>query len=390
MRYLVASIAAVCLVFGSTDADAKRKKKRTVMVLPLEGPAATGLAEAEEAIRDAVAETLPGYRLLPPSKLNFSAMQVATGCGEDEKDCLKVIGRTLGATQVVRAGLVIDAGRAKLSLMSVRTKSQKTTSYLAEMPWGEGTTELTYHVVKGLGGDPGPAAGSLAPYLASSVGSLEKAQYYLNGLEVPVAALQKVQPGPHRLEIRVAGFEPFNWSGRVDAFRPVRVAVRLEPTTESTPTIAATDPILKNVPPPSAAPAATPKEQTAAPVQARTEIDEEEESIPYIAAYVLGGGTLVSAGVTALFGAQYQSAVSDAEASGVGCDAAAGWDPSAPTCVEGRRKARNLNIGIGVTAGLAGATLAAFLIEMLMDGDEDAVPVALSVGPGTVQVSGSF
>ncbi len=333
--------------------------EKAVLVLKLEHP---GLEDAvvrtlDDAVRNQIKKSLPKQKLLPAPALDLPAMQVAAGCADDTASCLASIGDTMGGGLVVRVRLSGAQKKADLEITMVRVVTGKLDSYRAELREVDAASELElrWHVEKALGFKPAPLFGTLNLVTASKMGSLEGAEIFLDDKKVPKVALERLEPGQHRLEIIQQGFENFIWVGVVRPGRETAVMVSFEPKTVAVaPPADVTPPIAEAPPPPVTL---TPEIVASGP-------PEDEPKLRFT--WIFGAGAIISATVGTVAWLMFTTSTKP-EAERVAGDPASPEEERVRKLAELNDQAsrqKNINyVSTGVAAGLGVATIVAFFLE---------------------------
>jgi hypothetical protein len=376
MRLALAAIALLALLSSgprvvAAPAGAARPGL-LVLRLEHEGLAKPLSSALEAAVRREVEAALVKGRLLPAPALDLESMQLAAGCSSDAPPCLASIGRTLGATQVLRVRLSggLEKSVAEVSLVQVSSaKVQRSEVTLGELD-AESGPELGWVAARLL--NPSRAAPAGALTLAPASGTdLLGAELLLDDRAVSAQALATLEPGRHRLDVKKKGFEGFIWIGEVRPGRSQRVEVRLEPRVAGRATV--------ETPPIGARSAA---DADRARVGATVEPGPAPRS-SRVVTWVLAGGTLVAAGVGGIFGARVLSLEDEASTARLDC---AGADFDADTCASGRTSATVANVGWAVAGGLLVASAVAFFVEA-PDEREPATQIGLAPRAGGAEAT---
>lgn len=312
------------------------------------------LLDAE--IRDEVA-LVSKLNLLPRPALELSGMKLASGCGGSDVECLRQIGKTLGASKVLWA--VVEGGvhEATLSLILVDTSKSKERTLsrgLSDISGGSGP-EIRLHVAAVFGVKKRLPGGSLV--LRSPAGvSLEGAALMLDDAPIDRAGLDNVTPGSHRLSVRSEGYETFVWTGNVRSGVATEVPVDLAPLEL-----------------PQGEPVAGTDESGPSGLSVTTEAPEES---PLVMTWILAGTAVGAAVVGTIFGLRKLSLANEIETAqnevNEACDS--GADPAkcgysvcdherAGDC-ESADSAATIATVSWVAAGVVGAAaIGAYLIE---------------------------
>ncbi len=315
--WAAASVVGLLALTAATPALAA---KPAVLVLELETQGLPdGVGEAlDAAMRAEVAEILGSERsLLPKPALDFDGMKLAAGCTDEGVGCLVVIGRTLGAAQVLQAVLAGSTERARASFTLVEVETEEVRRSAAELTSVDAASaaELRVHVAAAFGVRREPPTGAI---VLSATVDLGGAELLLDDKKIPPSLLSRVPPGEHRLELRKSGYETFIWVGAVRPGRPTQVAVNLTLSpvaTRGMPPIPGAP--VDVAPPPDPAPGRAP----APPASGR------------LWTWVLGGAAVVAAGVGTAFGLRVMALESDLTEASARLSAACNDDP---TCVQTR------------------------------------------------------
>ena len=325
-------------------------------------------------VRDEAKKSLPKVVLLPPPALDFPDMQMAAGCADDSPACLASIGRTLGASQVLRVQVFGAPKKAELrvALVQVQASRGAVQSEILEDVGEASEAELRYHVAKALGAKPAPLTGKIT--LVAEPGALDGAELFLDDKKVPRGALAKVEAGKHRLDVHQRDHEAFIWIGEVKGGRETVVQVELVPKRPAPPVAVAVPPPVERRPDaPSAAAAGAPEGPAA---QVFTPGPEEDEG-GRVYTWVLAGSAAVAAGAGVVLGLRVLSQEDQVVREGLDCP---GADYDAAGCASGRRTALFTNLAWGAAGGLAvGAVLAYFLEDA---GDDQAVDLGVAPTSG--------
>ena len=344
-KLIVSIIAIAALVpVGTSSAQAQTKR---VLLLPLSADFLDPslVRQLDKELRDEVSQAMPDYLVLPRPALDLTSMKVAAGCATDGPRCLALIGRTAQAVYVLQVTLRGSPRKARLFVRQVDARpNRRSTKYEAELVdvGPASNRELRWHLATALGAKPPPLMGriSLVPGRANG---LRGARILLDDRQVPLAALDQVNPGQHRLEVQRDGYQTFTWMGSI---RPGRdTAIQL-------PTVALRDPARRRAIDP-AAPSVAAVESSSSPVWG----------------WILGAGAVVAAGTATVFAVQVLDLEKDAEEADLQCDAE---DENNSVCEDGRSRALLTNITWGVAGALAVGSLVAFLVETSGDDGETA------------------
>lgn len=386
MRPIVAS--AILLSVLATPGLAEARGGILVLKLEQEGLPPAVVEALQQGLRAGVRRARRG-RLLSPPALDFAGMQLTAGCVDDGPACLATMGRPIGASRVVRTQLVGDQARSELTITVVMVRNQRRRVYQAELTdiTADSRAEVAWHASKALGGKPPPLQGGIALLMGSSIGTLEGAEFFLDDKKVSRAALEKLSPGNHRLEVHQRGFETFIWIGDVKPGRQSEVRVELKPTKVATaspppppPPAVETPPV--SPPPPAAVP----------PPPSNTVVTGPNDSQPIFYTFFVGGAAVLAAGtgvVFAVIGKESNDKLHELEEeNGEGLYSGCVTEkPDTELCNEVNRYEDRRRLGeVGnyaafITAGVLAATaVTVFFIEWSA-GDESSMDVAVGLAP---------
>lgn len=245
MRTLTAFLAfGLCLGVASEAAAKRRKDKLLILLLEADDIPSNLALAVNAAVRDEAASASLGLKLLPPPAMDFTSMQLAAACIDDGASCLAGIGRTLGASKVMRVQLTGPVRKAtfKLTVVNVRSRKAKKTEITIDDLDSESLPQVRWWVSKILGGNPKPLVGAIALVIGGDEGSLDEAELFLDDRKVTEASLAKVSPGRHRLEVRQKGYESFLWMGNVRSGQETLVTVKFNAKIRVTPPISKAPP----------------------------------------------------------------------------------------------------------------------------------------------------
>ena len=365
----------VQLLVGGWAHPAEAQSRGSVLVLRLEH---TGLPDdrvpsLERAMRGGIRRAMPRYAMLPAPKIELAALQRAAGCVQDGRGCLVGIGRTLGATLVVRVRLAPTPTALDLEVQGVWTRSGRAIRYDAELgPLGdESPAELSWHIDRAFGRTSSEPVGRIELVPQKPTDTLDGAEVRLDGEVISAEALATVKPGERRLELLQDGFESFVWVGRVRPGRTTRIAVQRTPREGESPVE-----VFKIVAPTDATAPETTTEATASPGGPR-----------FVATWILGSATLVAASASTALAVTVLKREEDAEEQGLDCE---GMDRDTDTCSAGRRQATLTTVSWAVTAGLAAATVTALFLEWPASSDDVQVGVGFTKGGASAALRLTF
>lgn len=381
------------LALALATAAAPAWAQGSVLVLQLEaaGLPETHLGALDAAMREEIAGLIPARaKLLPRPALDFAGLREATGCADPSNSCLQSIAKTISATQVVRVSLAGSLEQMKGTLVIVEVASGKVKSANLELfdVGADSVIELRHQIALAYGIKRELPPGSVSLYVASSVGKLEGAELFLEGVAAKASDLTKLATGKRTIEVRQQGFEPFRWSGYVHAGRDVRVGVTFAP-------MSAPDPVVGQVAPPDApvdpTPAIDAPPAGEAPVTVAVTPAETDSGPNYLVPAILGVGSLTAAIVATIGGVQVLSAQNrHADECNVttGRDVRCGdaLDPG-PTCTldycEDARGAATLSTAFWVVSGLLGAgAVTSYLVVTALADDDSPVTGTVAPAPG--------
>ncbi len=298
MRPLLAGVLILGALAGASGAHAA-KKEGAILILKLEseGLAPELVTVLDEAVRTGVRRAKKG-RVLPAPALDFSGMQMAAGCLDDSADCLLSMGRPLNATRVIRVVMSGNNEHATFTITVVGMKKGRAQTYEAKLDdlGPESKEELTWHTLAALGIKQPPLEGGIELFMASSIGSLEGAEYFLDDKKVPRSALESLAPGAHRVEVHQKGFETFIWIGEIKKGRTEQVRVEFKPRQSTAVAVGPPD-----EPPPGSwrrHDDLPPPAGESPPPSLRVATTHEA---PIIYTFVVGGAAVVAAGVAVAF-----------------------------------------------------------------------------------------
>ena len=364
---LLTATALAVVAVGSWAGEAEAQPRR-ILVLPLTSDfLPERLArQIEEQLRDEIASSLPRYQVLPRPALDLQSLKLAAGCGSDSPKCFALIGRTVQATFVVYVSLLGSEKQAVLQVRRVSSRRAKESKYEAELAdVGAGSSkELRWHVATALGARPPPLMGRIVLMSASKMGSLDGARILLDDQTVPLSALEQVNPGRHRIEVRKTGFRTFVRMVSVKPGRDTPVRVSFVP---------------REAPPPSPPVASNPP-----PIIPPTASVRVEESSGPVWTWILGAGAVVAAGTATVFGVQVLGLESDAESAELNCESEHRSDD---ICSDGRSRALMANVTWGVAGALAVGAVIAYFVESGGESEDSSTRVGLSPTPGGVSAA---
>lgn len=285
----MASIAALALASGWGSAHAA---DQSILVLPIEHGSLSAplVKDLDRVARERAHAAFPGTTLMPAPALTVPDLLVAAGCAKASYTCFAGIGRTVGASQVVRVQVDGTAERAKLTVTHVRVASKrgsKHTASIDDLP--NAIAIFGWHVEKGAGGDPAPLTGQIKLLTQGGLGSLEGAELFLDDQRITPAALDKLAPGEHHLIVKQQGFESVHWRGAIEGGRTETVRVEFVPEKKA-------EPPPPPPPPPALATAPPPPPPPSNVITGPVDGEEPEFGLFY---------TLIFGGAAALVGAAW-------------------------------------------------------------------------------------
>lgn len=343
----------------------------SVLVLPVEqsGFDAQFVKDLDRVARERVKAAMPEASLMPAPALGVPDLLIAAGCAKASYACFAGIGRTVGATDVIRIQLEGTPKRANLIVTRVRVANKRGSKHEAKLQdfTVDAVEAYGWHVEKGAGGDPAPLTGRIKLLTAGGLGSLEGAELLLDDAKITRPALDTLVPGEHHLIIKQTGFESVHWRGRIEGGRTETVRVEFTPEK-------------KAAPPPPPPPVASAPPPTEPPITVTGPVDDEPE-FGLFYTLIFGTLTAVSGAAIAYFGLKVLDLEKDTEAMRVNCVMA----PTTPICEDGEQTEAITNVAIGVTAAFGIATIVALVLEW-PDGsepgmDEDGTELSLGVAP---------
>ncbi len=343
----------------------------SVLVLPVEQSsfdAQLGKALDAEA-RSRVKTAMPEATLMPAPALGVPDLLVAAGCAKANYACFAGIGRTVGATDVVRVQLEGTAKRVKLIVTRVRVANKRGSKHSATLKdfSMDALQVFGWHVEKGAGGSPAPLTGRIKLLTAGGLGSLDGAELFLDDQRITRPALDTLAPGEHHLIVKQTGFESVHWRGRIEGGRTETVRIEFVPEQKTAPP---PPPVASGPPPPTGEP----------PVTVTGPVDGEEPEYGLFYSLILGSLTVVAGASIAYLGLQVLSTEDKVVEMGANCEA----DPDQQICADGRQQAALTNVAIGVTVALGVATAVALIVEW-PDGSEPEMEsgpeVSFGIGP---------
>lgn len=357
MRGTTIAAVALLVLAGSSAADAVDK---SVLVLPVEhdGLDPNVVKNLDRLARERVEKVFASHRLLPAPALGVPDLLVAAGCSKPSAACLATIGRTVGATQVIRVQARGAPEKIRLEVQRVRVSSQKGKTYKHTIDdlTPEALPIFAWHVETAVGGRPAPLTGQIALLTEGEFGSLDGAELLLDDQRATPKDLETLAPGEHHLVVMQRGFESVHWRGFVEGGRTVTVRVKFEPV--QPPPVAAAPP--PEAPPPAAIVGVTP--------------EESDDGLKVT--WVFGVATGLSAVAAGAIGLSVLVTESEVEEQQIDCFPDDGSTPQG--ICEGGFFRRDLANGLWITTGaLAVMTAVAFFIEV-PDGSEP--ETAVSVG----------
>ncbi len=356
-----------------------------VLVLQLSSDFLSGstAADLDRHLRKKLRAARP-RRFLPKPAVDLASLQLVAGCGDDGPRCFALIGRTAQAASVVQVSIVGSAERARLLVRQVDSRTEALTTYKAGLRDVSGSSreEIAWHVATALGLRPAPLTGRVELTNDLQVGSLEGATVLLDDRIVLLSALEQMNPGRHRIEVRQDGFEPFVWIGMVRPGRNTKVPIRFVPRPRfgEDEEGAFAD-----------APGAVPPDRGSSPVAEAGPIagaDAIDDDSGPLWTWILGASALAAAGTATVFGVQVLSLESDAESAGLDCD---GDDRNADTCADGRSRALLSNVTWAVAGALAVSAVVAYFLETdSPEADGAAMSTRVGVAPTQDGVSAAI
>jgi len=358
-----------------------------VIVLQLEAPRlpAATVTALEEALRTEVALVLPARaKMLPRPALDYSGLREAAGCVDDGAKCMQSIGKLISATQVFRAVISGTAAQATATFDVVDVSSGKAKTSSGELGdvAPESAAELRVMVALAFGVKRDVPPGTISLYVSSSVGKLEGAEVFVDGVATKPADLGKLVPGKHSVEVRQTGFEPFSWTGLIRAGRDTRVGVTFTPTRVSTP-VASTKPAPAT---PLAKPAPSAQSNPALVASAPL-----SRGPGYLLPGLLGAASLVTGVVAAIHAFRVLGLQDEHNATcaptmnrpeGCGRIDAPGDDCTLGVCEDGRTASTLANVFWIASGTLATGAVTLFIIESSQS--DGAVSVAPAPGGATL------
>ncbi|MCB9653855.1 MAG: hypothetical protein H6729_06965 [Deltaproteobacteria bacterium] len=200
-----------------------------ILILKLEGKAIPRkiLDRLQGASRGAIEDVVgANTRILPTPALDLPSMLLAAGCSDETTVCLTEIGRTLGATGVLRVVLKGSVERAQVSLVYVRMDGRPAIARSFDLVGldEESAAEFRWHVCRALGGSPEPLYGEVKIVTPDGAG-LADASIFVNEQLMRPEDLRRLPPGDYRIEVRRPGFDPGTWMGLVRGGRATIVPI---------------------------------------------------------------------------------------------------------------------------------------------------------------------
>lgn len=369
-RVISLSLALLFSAFSNARAVAQANKSILLVEMQGEGIKDEMLNLYDEMLRLEVKE-VSGLNVLPKPALDFEGMKLAAGCAGGP-ECLRVIGRMTGAGAVLQSTLSGTNDRAKIEFVLVDVRSGKEKTLLRELVDldGDDHSEFRNYVAELFGVKRTPDPGQIQLTLKSSLVSLESAEIFLDDQKVSLSRLAGVEPGNHRLEVRMEGYETFIWIGAVREARTTEVTVELKPAAAATPSIGTVTPPGDKTTSPSLGPDSTTTVETKEDLEKRG-----PESLLFT--WILGGSSVVAGVTSAIFFFHKTSIENDLQERQLrGELGQPAIDPSTnePTyCYQGSpiaeeclagKTANVRNVGFGIAAGvLAVGAFTAFMVE---------------------------
>ena len=252
VKRALAILVALCAL-GPSGAEARRRRpKLLILLLEAEDVPNNVALAVNAAVRDEAGSKTLNLELLPPPAMDFTSMQLAAACVDDGAKCLGGIGRTLGASKVMRIQLKGPPRKAtfRVTVVDVRRKKSKIEDALLEDLGAESLPHVRWVVSKALGGKPPPLTGALALVIGGDEGSLDGAEILLDDKSITEASLAAIPPGRHRLEVRQKGYESFIWMGNVRPGSETLVTVKFKSKLSVPPPPPEVTPPISKAPPP--------------------------------------------------------------------------------------------------------------------------------------------
>ncbi len=262
----------------------------SVLVLPVEqsGLERPLVKDLDRIARERAHAAFPGTTLMPAPALTVPDLLVAAGCAKASYACFASIGRTVGATHVVRVQLEGTAARTKLIVTHVLVAKKRGSKHEATIEALPSALEIYgWHVEKGSGGNPAPLTGKIKLLTQGGLGSLEGAELLLDDQRVTPAALETLAPGEHHLIVKQQGFESVHWRGSIEGGRTETVRIEFVPEKAAPPP----------PPPPPPVAAAPPPTTAPPPPTVVTGPTGEEPEFGLFYTLIFGGATAVAGAV---------------------------------------------------------------------------------------------
>jgi hypothetical protein len=367
MRRTFEALGILAAILSSAPAWAA---KSSILIIPLEAPGLSDDVEAalDREMREEIQAILGSkIKVMPKPTLDFTGMRLASGCVDEGPDCLGIVARTMGATQVFRATITGDQKAAKTKFMLLDVGPGKTRvsgGDLTDVSRDSGM-EFRIQVAKAFGVKREIPPGTISLFVSSEIGKLDGAEVMLDDKPIEPSGLKNVAPGEHRVEVRQRGFEPFLWSGLVRPSRETRVGVEFRPSRGAA--VAAAPP--PSSPPPQAA-SPTPEigaQPEPAPNIVETPVATKDDGPSYLLPAIVGGAA-VAAGLVALVqGLRMRSIESDLERFCQDANNVAACTPTACTgrpedCDSANTAQVTANVAIGTAAILAVGSLVLYIV----------------------------
>ncbi|MBK8014753.1 MAG: carboxypeptidase regulatory-like domain-containing protein [Deltaproteobacteria bacterium] len=364
------------------------KPAERILILKLEGKAIPGkiLDLLQAASRDAVQDVLGAkVRILPTPALDLSSMLLAAGCSDETTVCLAEIGRTLGATGVLRVVLKGSVERAQVSVVFVPMDNNPPTARTYDLVGldEESAPEFRWHLCRALGGSPEPLYGEVKIVTPDGAG-LADASIFVNEQLMRPDDLRRLPPGDYRIEVRRPGFDPGTWMGLVRGGRETTVPIAPKPRLRPSPAESAIAQSRSATEPSHSprGPDGARVDRGTGPVR-RAQGEPVRLTFPPVdpgaggmtVTWILGAGSAVSTALWGIWYLRWQDAERAAGRQGYQCRTASGQpapDAKFSVCRDGQALA-NQTLGLGVVAGsFVASTIVAFVLEGGFSSSSDA------------------